>query len=312
MDEVDIVQEILIPSRGYDRSLTPSPSPTPGPQARLLPGGSVDLTERDYDRDGTPSTPASSRPLSLSPTFVPSPLNPNSPVSPRPRRASRGNTFGSIQRVASEEAHTLADSRSGSMILYRLASEDTAAALPSPPPLHEPRASISSDAGSSIMSLSYDSKYPAGSTASTLRGFVPYAYDPDLDEKDAGPEDDDYLYEPEFGRDAKWWRLIGWRGVFNIAMLFAVIGSLLTLFVCYPVFSFYHNDTLEHVAKETHINSTGQYDPSFQYVIPSFMIVRTTLIDTVSAEQIRASMHGDTRSTFCKIGPSYSCAPLFP
>lgn len=272
VDEVDIVQEVIVPSRIYDRFTSPSPSPTPGPHARLLSGGSVDLTDGDDDRDGTASTPTSSRPLSLSPTFVSSPLNPNQPAAPRVRRPSRGNTLGPIQRVASEEAHTLADSRAGSMILYRLASEDTAAALPSPPPLREHRASIASDSGSSVMSLSYDSKYPAGSTASTLRGFIPYAYDPDLDEKDAGPEEDDHLYEPEFGRDAKWWKLVGWRGIFNIAMLFAVVGSLLALFVCYPVVSFYHNDTLEHVAKETHINSTGQYDPSFQCVIfHSFM-----------------------------------------
>ncbi|EPS99466.1 hypothetical protein FOMPIDRAFT_1050502 [Fomitopsis schrenkii] len=263
VDELDHVQEIVVPPRVYDRSSSPSPSPSP--RAHLLSGSgsSVDFP----DRDSAPGTPAPSRPLSLSPTFVSSPLNPNHAPAPRPRRSSRGNTLGlgPIQRVASEEAHTLSDSRSGSMILYRLASEEfDSTDLPSPPRPREPRASIASDSGSSLISLSYDSKYPAGSTASTLRGFVPYAYDPAQEEKDAGPEDDDDLYEPAYGHDAPWWRLVGCRGIFNVAMLVAVIGSLLTLFVCYPVVSFYRNDTLEHIAKDSHINSTGQYQQSFQ------------------------------------------------
>ncbi|KZT65275.1 hypothetical protein DAEQUDRAFT_539189 [Daedalea quercina L-15889] len=169
-----------------------------------------------------------------------------------------------IQRVASEEATALSlDSRRGSMILYRLASDDTAP-LPSPPPLRDHRSSFASSAGDSVLSLSYDSKYPASSVATSLRGFIPYAYDPDADFKAAVPDDDDYIYEPTYGDDARWWDGLSWRGVLNIAMLIGVTLCLLTLFICYPVVSFYRNDTLEHIAHDTHINSTGQYDLTIQ------------------------------------------------
>ncbi|KAH9913526.1 uncharacterized protein B0H18DRAFT_1126147 [Fomitopsis serialis] len=255
VDKLDTVQDVLV-LPDTSRSSSPSPPPTavPGPHARLL---------SDESASGSPV----SRALSLTPTFVSSPLNPNftpGAATPRPRKSSRANTLAAIQRVASEDAHALAaDSRRGSMILYRLASDDLGD-LPSPPPLREHRASLASSSGDSVLSLSYDSKYPAGSVSSSRRGFIPYAYDPALDDKHEGPEDDDYIYEPAYGESSRWWNTLSWRGIFNIAMLVAVTCSLLALFISYPIVSFYHNGTLDHIANDNHINSTGQYDLTVQ------------------------------------------------
>ena len=75
------------------------------------------------------------------------------------------------------------------MVLYRLATEDPNDMLLPPKTLHQ-RDSVASSSGDSIFSLSSDSKYPSGVVTGVQRGFVPYAYDPDLDMKDDLDEDD--------------------------------------------------------------------------------------------------------------------------
>ncbi|EPT05132.1 hypothetical protein FOMPIDRAFT_153979 [Fomitopsis schrenkii] len=249
VDQVDAVQEAS--QRDLSRSRSPSPPHTsiPGPHTRLLPDGD-DLGEGS-------SSSSASRPLS--PGFVSSPLNPNNLAPPRSRKPTKTSTLGTIQRVASEEALTLsADSRRGSMILYRLADN---AALPAPRPLREHRDSLASSSRESILSISYDSKYPSGA-ATPHRGFIPYVYNPEIDKR--APEPDDYLYDAGFGDDGPWYQAVGWRGIVNISMLVIVVVSLLALFICYPVVSSQHYDTLKVIAKDSHINSTGQYVPFSQ------------------------------------------------
>ena len=101
----------------------------------------------------------------------------------RSRPASRGSTY--FNRIASEDAQALTSQYGslggsrGSMVLYRLATDDNEMLMP-PRSLPAARDSVASSSGDSIFSLSSDSKYPSGLAAG--RGpFVPYAFDPDLD-----------------------------------------------------------------------------------------------------------------------------------
>lgn len=192
--------------------------------------------------------------------FVSSPLNPNSGMTNaiRSRPASRGSTY--FNRIASEESQALASQFStmtagnrGSMVLYRLASDDDP--LLPPKVLHN-RDSVASSSGDSIFSLSSDSKYPSGVVAGPQRGFVPYAYDPDLDMKE-GADDDDYLHKPDYGEDKR--ALWSWRGILNISVLVILILALLTLFICYPVVSFLANNARNlAIDGNIRINGTGQ------------------------------------------------------
>lgn len=140
------------------------------------------------------------------------------------------------------------------MVLYRLASEEPNEMLLPPKTLHN-RDSVASSSGDSIFSLSSDSKYPSG-VVTGQRGFVPYAYDPDLDMKDDADEDD-FLHRPEFGDDKKtFW---SWRGFLNVGVLVGLIAALLTLFICYPVLNFVRNNARNlAIDGNIRINGTGQ------------------------------------------------------
>lgn len=142
----------------------------------------------------------------------------------------------------------------GSMVLYRLAADDNDLLLP-PKTLQQQRDSVASSSGDSIFSLSSDSKYPSG-VVGTRAGFVPYAYDPDLDMKDEGDEDD-LLHEGD--NPERWICFCSLRGLLNIGVLVILIGALLALFVCYPVVSFYHNNARNlAIDGNIRINATGQ------------------------------------------------------
>ncbi|EJF56767.1 beta-glucan synthesis-associated [Dichomitus squalens LYAD-421 SS1] len=141
------------------------------------------------------------------------------------------------------------------MVLYRLASDDDGGSLAPPKAFANNRDSVVSSSGDSVFSLSSDSRFPTGQT--TLgRGFVPYAYDPDV-EKDFPDDDDDLLHTPEFGRDKhSYW---SWRGILNIGVIILLLLALLTLFICYPLVDFYRNEARNlAITANTHINSTGQ------------------------------------------------------
>ena len=193
--------------------------------------------------------------------FVSSPLNPNASVGFRSRPASRGSTY--FNRIASEESQALTSpfgslgGQRGSMVLYRLASDDANEALLPPKALNN-RDSVASSSGDSIFSLSSDSRFPTGPP--TQRDFVPYAYDPEL-EKDAPDDDDDNLHKAEYGRDRRaYW---SWRGIANISVLLILILALLTLFVCYPMLDFYRNESRNlAITANTAVNASGQVPTS--------------------------------------------------
>ena len=191
-------------------------------------------------------------------SFASSPLNPTSPAfqSPFARPGSRASAH--INRIPSEDCRALSIGGSplsmstvgsrGSMILYKLpVAEDGALMPPS-----FPRSSVYSTSGDSIVSLSSDSKYPAGSMMSE-RGLVAYAYDPSTD--DDTEEDMDELKEWKEGGT------ISWRGIINVTALVALIAALLCLFIVYPVYRAFNDTGInEMITRNTRINATGQAD----------------------------------------------------
>ncbi|CAL1711204.1 unnamed protein product [Somion occarium] len=223
------------------------------------------LLPQDAKEPGSSATRASSRSLSAN-HFISSPLNPNSTGHAiRSRPASRGSTY--FNRIASEESQALASQFStlnsahrGSMVLYRLAGDTPDDPL-LPPKITHQRDSVASSSGDSIFSLSSDSKYPSG-VVQGQRGFIPYAYDPDLDMKE-GPDDDDYLHRPDYGENKR--TLWSWRGFLNFGVLIILIVALLTLFICYPVLYFVrHNARNLAIDGNIRINGTGQAPVLFQ------------------------------------------------
>lgn len=220
-----------------------------------------------------PAERAPSRSLS-SPNFVSSPLNPRAPSS-----LYNGNNNGKFRpssrasmnmiRMASEDSRALAvDSpypgmgmgpgQRGSMVLYRLATEDEQGELLPPPTLHSNnRVSVASSSGDSIFSLSSDSKYPSGVTYGQ-RGLVPYAYDPDVDDKEP-PDEEDMLHDPDDKRPEKTSSLFAMRGFLNVGVLLLLIIGLLCLFIFYPVLSFIRNNARNlAIDGNIRINGTGQ------------------------------------------------------
>ncbi|KAI0746638.1 beta-glucan synthesis-associated [Daedaleopsis nitida] len=223
---------------------------------------SPEAREQAFPRNGNGAS-QQSRQSTLGNGFVSSPLNPNSSMGVRSRPVSRGSTY--FNRIASEESQALAaqfgslGGQRGSMVLYRLASDDNGTESLAPPKAlaANNRDSVLSSSGDSIFSLSSDSRFPTGQTT-LQRGFIPYAYDPEVD-KDLPDDDDDFLHSPEYGRNrhAYW----SWRGIMNIGVLVILVGALLTLFVCYPAIDFYRNESLNRaIASNNVINSTGQAD----------------------------------------------------
>lgn len=140
------------------------------------------------------------------------------------------------------------------MVLYRLASDDNSENL-APPTALQNRDSVISSSGDSVFSLSSDSKYPSGMVVGT-RGFVPYAYDPEVD-KDAPDDDDDFLHTPEYGHNRhSYWSS---RGIMNVGVLVILVAAILTLFLCYPLLDFFRNESRNvAITANVRINATGQ------------------------------------------------------
>lgn len=167
----------------------------------------------------------------------------------------------------------------GSMVLYRLASEEDQFLPGGGPDLLPPkipgganRASTVSSSGSSFISLDPDSKYPSrestymgnrDSTFSALtpratpRGLVPYAYDPALDDLDP-IDDEDLLHDPKEGKSRLRTHAFPWRGLLNVAVLVGLILGLLCLFVFYPVLTFFRDKGRDaKIDGNIRINATG-------------------------------------------------------
>ncbi|KAG1867668.1 beta-glucan synthesis-associated [Suillus subluteus] len=204
--------------------------------------------------------------------YISSPLNPNPPISspgsPQTNSRYRSQSRQSMQfnRVASEDSQVLAvpnvaslpSAQRGSMILYRLAAGDNRGPLVPPRPLPNRDSVFTTGSGDSVFSLSYDSKYPSG--AWNARGaLVPYAYDPSLDE----PDEDDPLNDPN--DDAFKSDVFPLRGILNVSVLFLLILALLSLFIIYPVFSYFHDRSQQDaIAGNALVNGTGQIPFLFQ------------------------------------------------
>lgn len=148
------------------------------------------------------------------------------------------------------------------------------------------------------MSLA-DSKYPSGpggagdkglGVGGSVRGLVPYAYDPTQD--DGELDEEDWLHDPNagltdpqtrsprygpagapavskpkkkqvrMGPDGKPYhgsRSFPWRGVVNISVLVLLVLGLLSLFMLYPMLKFFRDEKRnEAIEGNIRINATGQ------------------------------------------------------
>jgi hypothetical protein len=165
------------------------------------------------------------------------------------------------------------------MILYRLAAVDDMGALLPPRNTWHNRDSVASTSDQSLFSLSSDSKYPSGVFAHS-RGLVPYAYDPDTDNV---AEEDDYLHEPDLkdNNDAvNFWSSRGWL---NIGALALLVLALLTLFICYPVLSYYQLDARNRrMIGNTHVNDTTQ-----GVTQPTDMFKMANLVDDDTPDDVK-------------------------
>lgn len=221
------------PPSSEEESL-PSHNPPSSPSTPPMSSGNVD----------SPLLPSHAPLRSMSSGYINSPLNPNSQM-PRSRPVSRGSAY--LSRLMSEESSAFATAgQRGSMLLYRLASDDDQQLLTAP----TKRFSIGSE---SI--ISFDSKYPAAAP----RGMVPYVYDPELDDKALNDVDDELhrIEDPHF----RW----SWRGMANVGILVLLIAALLSLFILYPVLYFVKTNARNvAIDNNIHINGTGQAPVLFQ------------------------------------------------
>ena len=169
----------------------------------------------------------------------------------------------------------------GSMVLYRLADEGKEKDGLIPPNLRfvgsdtSRRASVISSSASSFVSFA-DSKYH-GAAVPSVRGLVPYAYDPSGDENEPMDEED-LLHDPSAYAEYKAGgsskskggaastippgkrhsRSFPWRGIANVSVLVALILGLLCLFIFYPVMSFYRDEARNNAIQgNVRVNGTG-------------------------------------------------------
>ncbi|KAG6886660.1 hypothetical protein C0992_002913, partial [Termitomyces sp. T32_za158] len=223
-----------------------------------------------------PSSP-SNRTLRAASTasFVSSPLNPSSPMPQSPHvtnpfasaRSSRPGSRASHLEFA--QAHHRDGLNSGSMLLYRLASDEeitasSGSSQDSSQQLLPPRIS---NRESTLSMASLDSKYPLSHRESafpaTSRGkLVAYEYDPGPDELEPADEED-LIHDPAVHGVRK--TRFPWRGILNVAVLVGLVLALLCLFVFYPVLTFYRNEARNsRIDGNIRINGTGQAPVLFQ------------------------------------------------
>ena len=147
----------------------------------------------------------------------------------------------------------------GSMMLYRLTDEGKENDGLLPPTTSRFVGSETSNHTSTMSSYGSslaDSKYP-GSAIPSVRGLIPYAYDPSGDENE--PMDEDLLHSPRAYAAYKAGGLakskdgstippgkrhshsFPWRGIANVSVLVSLMLGLLCQFIFYPVMTFYRD-----------------------------------------------------------------------
>ncbi|KAF8810897.1 beta-glucan synthesis-associated, partial [Phlegmacium glaucopus] len=172
------------------------------------------------------------------------------------------------------------NSTNGSMILYRLADDPrtayqkriiagtTATNNLLPPPHFKYRHSVESSAGDSILSLSFtaDPNFALPNSSaippiSSIRGLVPYLYDPSPDSSQP-IDDEDRLHDPTIKPEKN---SFPWRGIGNISILLFLISASLCLFVFYPIWTFVRDRARNlSIDGNIRINATGQAPVLFQ------------------------------------------------
>ncbi|KZV85342.1 SKN1-domain-containing protein [Exidia glandulosa HHB12029] len=208
-----------------------------------------------------PPVPPKNPSPDLQPAYIGSRLNPN--ANPRSRPSSRA--VSSDDPAMGFPAGSIGGNR-GSMVLYRLASEEEQLLAGAPnqaAALHPPstlgganlnRFSRVSSTGS-IMSLAdRDSKYPGHNGLIPSPGaFVPYEYDPhEYDDLDAA---DDDLDEKALRRTGGF----NVRGFVNVAAILLLTSAIIALFTGYPIVSAVLTDPVKQlISSNTQVNGTGQ------------------------------------------------------
>ena len=272
MPAPSLPSQSLAGDRNSTESQTYSPlyPDSPGPIPPSNPTPSSSTPRQRAHSNGQEPLLLTSQPRSASTSFTSSPLNPNT-FSNRSRPSSSLSVFN---RLASEDAATLSNTQPGqrgSMILYRLAAIDDMGALLPPRNTWNNRNSMASTSDQSLFSLSSDSKYPSGVFAHS-RGLVPYAYDPDTDNV---AEEDDHLHEPDLKDKNDGVSIWSGRGWLNIGALAILILALLSLFICYPVVSYYQqNARRQRLSGNTRVNGTseeGILQPGEDFKMPSLI-----------------------------------------
>jgi len=165
------------------------------------------------------------------------------------------------------------------MVLWRLAPiplvDEQGVLLPPPAVSADPRRSLASEfSGESVWTLYSDSKYPSGPPTMMRGGLVPYAWDPTLDDQD-GPEEDDPLHRPEFLDKPP--PVLNHRSILNVGVLLLLVGSLLVLFIVYPVVTFIENGSNLLFLEEEIAANTNTDVPQTDY--PESDIQPRSLID---------------------------------
>lgn len=122
---------------------------------------------------------------------------------------------------------------------------------------------------SSYLSLNPDSKYPICAPSNSTQthhygGLIAYEYDPSLDQL-GPPDEEDLLHDPKHNSrpyshtSSSSRSRFPWRGLSNIGLLVFLVLGLLTLFIFYPVYSYYRDyDFNNAISANVRINATGQ------------------------------------------------------
>jgi len=210
-----------------------------------------------------PSRNSAISPVSNRPSYIPSPLNPNSSgasTGQRSRPPSFGGSNGLDRMVDGRPGGSSGSDGSGNVVtaherdqIKGILSGSYGGGLGPYAPLRGPtmqqvptpgnRFSTLSSVGS-VISLTSDSKYPSmylpNSNTQVTGGFFPYTDTPHIDYATTSftPDEDDALHEPEprgYKEGCSPWN---WRGVLNLALLFIIVAALVTLFAAYPIINY--------------------------------------------------------------------------
>ncbi|KAF9262632.1 hypothetical protein L218DRAFT_395233 [Marasmius fiardii PR-910] len=214
--------------------------------------------------DSTPSFPRISPPdhapnVLRTSTVISSPLNPASSDRTNFNSLSRKSI---VTRFPSEEARALGDSSTSSrnsMILYHLVDFPSSdGSLPSPPRIHSKRESINSLFEDTIVSVSYDSKYPSGSLGASERGLIAYAYDPALDDE---ADDDDWKDSALVERES-----VSKRGILNVGGLMTLFFIAIGFLVILPIVDQKNHAKNWLISHNPRINATGQAEDGLDFI----------------------------------------------